>query len=211
MTAPLIANLTPEALAALPEHRQAVLRYLWPAFARPPQIPPEGDWLTWLYLAGRGAGKTRAAAEWIRKRVVDEGAKRIALVGRTTPDVRQIMIEGESGLLNVFPPSQRPAWVPSKRELRFHTGALAIGNVITLRREPNVEHPTMKPVALLETVLETTPFAETVYDPFAGSGTTIIAAERQGRTSWAMGLEPRYVDASVKRWEDYTGSKAHRE
>ena len=78
MTAPLIANLTPEALAALPEHRQAVLRYLWPAFARPPQIPPEGDWLTWLYLAGRGAGKTRAAAEWIRKRVVDGGAKRIA-------------------------------------------------------------------------------------------------------------------------------------
>ena len=62
------------------------------------------------YLAGRGAGKTRAAAEWIRKRVVDGGAKRIALVGRTTPDVRQIMIEGESGLLNVFPPSQRPVW-----------------------------------------------------------------------------------------------------
>ena len=78
MTAPLIASLTPEALAALPEKRQAVLRYLWPAFARPPQIPPEGDWLTWLYLAGRGAGKTRAAAEWIRKRVVDGGAKRIA-------------------------------------------------------------------------------------------------------------------------------------
>ena len=98
MTAPLIASLTPEALAALPEKRQAVLRYLWPAFARPPQIPPEGDWLTWLYLAGRGAGKTRAAAEWIRKRVVEEGARRIALVGRTTPDVRQIMIEGESGL-----------------------------------------------------------------------------------------------------------------
>ena len=47
--------------------------------------------------------------------------------------------------------------------------------------------------------------------PFVGSGTTIIAAERQGRACWAMELEPRYVDASVKRWEDYTGSKAHRE
>ena len=58
----------------------------------------------------------------------------------------------------------------------------------------------MKPVALLDTVLETTPFAETVYDPFVGSGTTIIAAERQGRACWAMELEPRYVDASVKRW-----------
>ena len=50
-----------------------------------------------------------------------------------------------------------------------------------------------------------------MYDPFAGSGTTIIAAERQGRTSWAMELEPRYVDASVKRWEDYTGGQARRE
>ena len=54
--------------------------------------------------------------------------------------------------------------------------------------------------------LETTPFAETVYDPFVGSGTTIIAAERQGRACWA-----RYVDASVKRWEDYTGGQARRE
>ena len=85
------------------------------------------------------------------------------------------------------------------------------GNVITLKRDPSVEHPTMKPVALLDTVLETTPFAETVYDPFVGSGTTIIAAERQGRACWAMELEPRYVDASVKRWEDYTGGQARRE
>ena len=87
----------------------------------------------------------------------------------------------------------------------------AQGNVIMLKRDPNLEHPTMKPVALPDTVLETTPFAETVHDPFVGSGTTIIAAERQGRACWAMELEPRYVDASVKRWEDYTGGQARRE
>ena len=86
----------------------------------------------------------------------------------------------------------------------------AQGNVITLRREPNREHPTLKPVALIDTVLETTPFAETVLRPFAGSGTTIIAAERQGRACWAMELDPSYVDAAVKRWEDYTGRKATR-
>ena len=126
MPAPLITRLAPEELSALPEHQRAMLRYAWDLYARPPQKPPPGDWLTWLYMAGRGAGKTRAAAEWIRKRVVDGVAERIALVGRTTPDVRQIMIEGESGLLSVFPPAQRPVWVPSKRELRFHTGALAI-------------------------------------------------------------------------------------
>ena len=87
----------------------------------------------------------------------------------------------------------------------------AQGNVITVKRVPNLEHPTVKPVMLLDTILKTTPFAETVYDPFAGSGTTVIAAERQGRACWAMELEPRYVDASVKRWEDYTGGKARRE
>ena len=67
-----------------------------------------------------------------------------------------------------------------------HQGAQ--GNVITLRREPSLEHPTMKPVALLDTVLET-PFAKTVYDPFVGSGTTIIAAERQaGLLPWRLTL-----------------------
>ena len=86
----------------------------------------------------------------------------------------------------------------------------AQGNVITLKREPNLEHPTMKPVSLIDTILETTPFAKTVYDPFAGSGTTIIAAERQGRDCYAMEIDPGYVDASVKRWEDYTGEKATR-
>ena len=86
----------------------------------------------------------------------------------------------------------------------------AQGNVITLKRVPNVEHPTMKPVALIDTILETTPFAETVYDPFVGSGTTIMAAERQGRTCWAMEKDPGYADACVKRWEDYTGEKATR-
>ena len=84
------------------------------------------------------------------------------------------------------------------------------GNVITLKRDPNLEHPTMKPVSLIDTILETTPFAKTVYDPFAGSGTTIIAAERQGRDCYAMEIDPGYVDASVKRWEDYTGEKATR-
>ena len=103
IVAPLIASLTPEALAALPEHRAGMLRYAWDLFARGSQKPPPGDWVTWLYMAGRGAGKTRTASEWIRQRVYD-GAQRIALVGRTPADVRDVMIEGDSGLLNpTFP------------------------------------------------------------------------------------------------------------
>ena len=132
MTAPLIADLiadlTPEELAALPERRRAMLRYAWDLFARESQKPPPGDWITWLYMAGRGAGKTRTASEWIRQRIYD-GAQRIALLGRTPADVRDVMIEGDSGLLNVFSPHERPSHQPSIRRIVFHTGA--VGHVYT--------------------------------------------------------------------------------
>ena len=124
MTEPLITDLTPEVLAALPEKRRAMLRYTWDLYARRSQRPPPGDWITWLYMAGRGAGKTRTASEWIRQRVND-GAQRIALLGRTPADVRDVMIEGDSGLLNVFPPHERPKHEPSNRRIVFHTGAVA--------------------------------------------------------------------------------------
>ena len=72
--------------------------------ARPSQRPPAGDWRTWLVLAGRGFGKTRCAAEWVRHRVETGRSRRIALVGATAADVRDVMVEGPSGLLAVCPP-----------------------------------------------------------------------------------------------------------
>ena len=138
MNAPLIASLTPEALAALPEHRVAMLRYAWDLFARESQKPPPGDWITWLYMAGRGAGKTRTASEWIRQRVYD-GAQRIALVGRTPADVRDVMIEGDSGLLNVFPSHERPRYEPSNRRIVFHTGG--VGHVYSSEQSDHLRGP----------------------------------------------------------------------
>jgi predicted phage terminase large subunit-like protein len=85
-----LTSLTPAAATAL-------LRD-WRFWARPTQLAPDGAWLTWLILAGRGFGKTRAGAEWVLDRVAD-GATRVALVGRTAADVRDVMIEGESGLV----------------------------------------------------------------------------------------------------------------
>src|ERR1700729_412825 len=73
----------------------------WRQIARPEQLPPGGDWLTWLFLAGRGAGKTRSAAEWVHDRAQADPRCRIALIGRTPADVRDVMIEGESGILPV--------------------------------------------------------------------------------------------------------------
>ena len=138
MSLPPIASLTPEALAALPKERRAMLRYAWDLFARESQKPPPGDWITWLYMAGRGAGKTRTASEWIRQRVY-EGAQRIALVGRTPADVRDVMIEGDSGLLSVFPPHERPKHEPSIRRIAFHTGA--VGHVYSSEQPDHLRGP----------------------------------------------------------------------
>ncbi len=121
-----VRNAGPDAvLSALSEPEKAALRYLWHVHARENQLPPPGDWLTWLVMAGRGYGKTRTGAEWVRMRVESGEAQRIALVGRTPADARDVMVEGESGILSVFPPNLKPDYEPSKRRITFYTGAVA--------------------------------------------------------------------------------------
>ncbi len=89
------------------------------------QAPPEGDWRIWLLLGGRGAGKTRAAAEWVRAGVERRGWGRLALVGPTHDSAREVMIEGPSGLIAIAPSWARPAWQPSRRRLEWPNGAVA--------------------------------------------------------------------------------------
>lgn len=96
----------------------------WRAIARPEQLAPEGDWLVWLFLAGRGAGKTRSAAEWVQERALADPGCRIALVGRTPADVRDVMIEGDSGILTVAQ-DERPVYQPTKRRLTWANGSAA--------------------------------------------------------------------------------------
>ena len=118
---------------------QAEIDYVtaqWDVFAhahqRPPRLAPNGaPWLTWLLIGGRGAGKTRAGAEWIRAQALglppfaDVPVSRIALVGETEHDVREVMIEGVSGLLAVHARHERPQWMPSRRRLEWRNGAVA--------------------------------------------------------------------------------------
>lgn len=92
--------------------------------ARPDQVEPDGDWSIWLVMAGRGWGKTRTAAEWVRKQI-DQGIKRIALIGATAADARDVMVEGESGVLAVCPPYDKPVYEPSKRRVTWPSGAVA--------------------------------------------------------------------------------------
>jgi phage terminase large subunit-like protein len=89
------------------------------------QCPPPGDWQTWFALAGRGGGKTRGGAEYVRYLAETGRARRIALVGATAADARDVMVEGESGLLAISPPGYRPVYEPSKRRLTWPNGAMA--------------------------------------------------------------------------------------
>ena len=97
----------------------------WRVWARPSQLPPEGSWRVWLLLAGRGFGKTRCGAEFVRARVEAGAAKRVALVAPTAADARDVMVEGESGLLTISPDDARPLYEPSKRRLSWANGAIA--------------------------------------------------------------------------------------
>jgi phage terminase large subunit-like protein len=97
----------------------------WRTIARPSQIAPAGDWSIFLILAGRGFGKTRSGSEWVLEQV-SAGCRRIAIVGATSADTRDVMIEGESGILHCSPDWNRPTYEPSKRRLTWPNGAIAL-------------------------------------------------------------------------------------
>lgn len=116
-------GLSPNALMSVP--------WLFEHWAHRHQLPPEGDWTTWVILGGRGAGKTRAGAEWVRAQVEggrpgDPGtSSRVALVGETIDEAREVMVFGESGLLATAPPDRRPEWQGGRRRLVWPNGAVA--------------------------------------------------------------------------------------
>jgi phage terminase large subunit-like protein len=97
----------------------------WLYLARPGQLPPPGDWRIWLMMAGRGFGKTRAGAEWVRRIAEADPSARIALVGATLGEARSVMVEGASGLLAIAPWWNRPAYAPALRKLTWPNGAVA--------------------------------------------------------------------------------------
>ena len=133
-----------ESLALLPEPERTkllseisaeeadALLWRWDFWGRVNQFAPPGDWSTWVILAGRGWGKTKTGAEWIRSMVcgstpLGKGrAQRIALVAETAADGRDVMVQGESGLLAVHPPDFRPVYTPSMRRLVWPNGTVGL-------------------------------------------------------------------------------------
>ncbi|WP_417247694.1 DNA-packaging protein [Celeribacter sp.] len=108
------------------------LPFLFDAWALDHQLPPSGDWRTWVIMGGRGAGKTRAGAEWVRtmlegSKPFEAGrAKRVALIGETYDQAREVMVFGDSGILACSPPDRRPKWVATRRALVWPNGAEAM-------------------------------------------------------------------------------------
>jgi phage terminase large subunit-like protein len=101
------------------------LNEYWPAWAHDGQLPPEGDWPTWLMVTGRGFGKTRAGAEWVSGLARGDGTLRIALVGATLEDARKVMVTGRSGLLAVAQTGETPRFARTEGIVTFPSGAKA--------------------------------------------------------------------------------------
>lgn len=114
-------------IRGLSDEQQKELLYDWKGvWARPNQLPPPGDWRYWLALAGRGWGKTRSGAEVVREWASKPLQGKIHLVARTTADVRTVMIEGDGGLLSCYPPNNRPHYEPSRRQITWPNGNVAL-------------------------------------------------------------------------------------
>lgn len=204
------------------------LRDDWLLWARPDQLPPAGDWTTWLLLGGRGAGKTRAGAEWVKAVVLGRepfgglATGRIALVGETFADVRDVMIEGVSGLLRIHRRGDRPQWRPSLRRLEWPNGAVAqtfSSEDPEALRGPQFEVAWADEIAkwrhaeevwdMLQfglrlgtrprQVATTTPRAVPLVKRLVADGTCVVA--RASTRANAFNLAPRFLDAVVGRYQ----------
>jgi predicted phage terminase large subunit-like protein len=130
-----LASVTPEVvdefLGGLSEWALLALPWMFEFWALPHQLPPDGAWKTWVIMGGRGAGKTRAGAEWVRAEVEGAGpldagrSRRVALVGETVDQAREVMVFGESGILACSPPDRRPEWQAGRKQLVWPNGAVA--------------------------------------------------------------------------------------
>ncbi|QYU67061.1 terminase family protein [Leptolyngbya sp. 15MV] len=124
-----LGGLTPceqsDVVATFSARQRAALSREWGFLAHVGQIAPPGAWSIWMLMAGRGFGKTRAGAEWVRGIAEADGTARIALVGASLAEARAIMVEGRSGLLAIAPSDNRPKFEPSRMLVRWPSGAEA--------------------------------------------------------------------------------------
>jgi predicted phage terminase large subunit-like protein len=118
--------MPPRSATRLHRDFTAALRGAWRSVARLEQLAPGGDWTVWVFLGGRGAGKTRSGSEWIQERVETGIARYIHLIAPTAADCRDVMLEGPAGILRIASPHMRPLYQPSLRKVVWPNGAQAL-------------------------------------------------------------------------------------
>ena len=185
-------------LAALSPGEARALLYDWSFWARPTQLPPPGDWRVWLLLAGRGFGKTRTGAELIRARVAALTARRLALVAPTAADARNVIVEGESGLLAVSPPWDRPRYEPSKRRLTWPNGCDELGSW----RYPEAWDMLMFGLRLVDdprVVVTTTPRPTKLIRALIADPTALVT--RGSTYENRANLAPAFLDQIIRKYE----------
>ena len=214
-------GLSPEQISGLTDEEVERRLYDWSHYAYPKQRAPAGDWTTWLLLGGRGSGKTRAGAEWVRQ-LAKARVSPIALVGETITEAIDIMVRGESGILNVHPDVERPRlkghflhWpngveamiLPASDPERFRGPQFAAAWCDEVGKWPNAEEAWdqlqfglrvgMRPRQLATT----TPRPTKLLKRLLGEARTVVTHMRTDENH--AHLSPRFLDAVVAR---YAGS-----
>ena len=208
-------------LAPYNERDQVNIHKSWYQHARLNQLPPLTVWRTWLLLGGRGSGKTRSAAEWVRKVMESQTCLRMALIGPTFADVRDVMIDGESGLRAIASVDHLPKFEVSRRRLIWPNGGMALafsaedpdslrgpqfdgawGDEIAAWSNPEAMMDTLRPAMRLgqdpRLVLSTTPRPIKTLKALVEDKTCHVsrAATRENATN----LSPGFVDDLQERW-----------
>lgn len=217
--------LTPANFNILVEDTEKYYRHFvqgdWHRWARKNQLAPDTMWRTWLLMGGRGSGKTRAAAEWVRRMMEAQTCSRIALIGPTFADVRDVMVEGESGLLAIATKDHRPTFEVSRRRLTWPHGGMALvfsaedpdslrgpqfdaawGDEIAAWSKPEAVLDTLRPALRLggdpRLVLSTTPRPIPILKTLLADPTCIVvnASTRENKRN----LSPGFVEGLETRW-----------
>jgi phage terminase large subunit-like protein len=198
------------------------LNRFWPFWARGSQISPAQKWRTWLILGGRGSGKTRSAAEWVREQMENALCSRMALIGPTFADVRDVMVEGQSGLLAIASPHERPRFDVSRRRLVWPNGAYALlfsaedpdslrgpqfdgawGDEMAAWPKPDAVFSTLRPALRLgedpQLVLSTTPRPIPALKQLFGDPTCAIS--RSATNDNRQFLSNGFVEDLTARWQ----------
>ena len=120
-----LLQLSHQLIGTLNAAEVRALYYEWRFWARAAQLPPKGEWRVWLLMAGRGFGKTRTGAEWVRALATSQPHCEIGLIGATFDDVRHVMVDGPSGIVTISPPEEGARYYPSRHQILWPNGAKA--------------------------------------------------------------------------------------